>query len=76
MLDAQQLNDCRKRILAGEDISPAEYQNIIRSYRASRLGAVTASAPATKARAAAATKAAPIDLNTLMAGIGLQMKKD
>ena len=75
MLDATQLNDYRKRILAGEDIPTAEYAEIIRAYRNQRGVAVETAAPKTKARAEAAAKAAPMDLGTLMAGIGLQMKK-
>lgn len=75
MLDAEQLNDYRKRILAGEEIPVEEYQQIILAYRNSRGAAVEAAAPKVKAKAAAAAKAAPMDLSTLMAGIGLQMKK-
>lgn len=74
MLNAEQLNDYRKRILAGEDIPVAEYEEIIRSYRNSRGTAVEAAAPKTKAKAAAAAKAAPMDLATLMAGLKLPPK--
>ena len=76
MLNAEQLNDYRKRILAGEDIPTEEYVQIIRAYRNSRGAAVEAAAPKIKAKAATAAKAAPMDLSTLMAGIGLQMKKE
>ena len=75
MLNADQLNDYRQRILAGEDIPVEEYQQIILAYRNSRGAAVEAAAPKVKAKAAAAAKAAPMDLSTRMAGIGLQMKK-
>ena len=71
MKTPEQINYLRKRVLAGEDVSPDEYREIIQAYRAQRLGAVTASAPKTIARAASAKSAAPIDLNALMAGIGL-----
>ena len=71
MKTPEQINDLRKRVLAGEDVSPDEYREIIQAYRAQRLGAVTASAPKTTAPAASAKSAAPIDLNALMAGIGL-----
>ena len=52
MKTPEQINDLRKRVLAGEDVSPDEYREIIQAYRAQRLGAVTASAPKTVARAA------------------------
>lgn len=68
---AEELNDLRKRVLAGEDFPAEEYRKIIQAYRANRLGAVAASAPKTKARAAATTKAAPQDLATLMQNLGL-----
>ena len=71
MKTAEEINDLRKRILNGEDVSADEYREIIRSYRAQRLGAVTASAPATKARAASKAANAPVDLSSLMASIGL-----
>ena len=71
MKTAEEINDLRKRIPNGEEVSADEYREIIRSYRAQRLGAVTASAPATKARAASAKANAPVDLNSLMASIGL-----
>lgn len=74
MLNAEQLNDYRQRILAGEDIPVEEYKQIILAYRNSRGTAVEAAAPKIKAKAATAAKAAPMDLSTLMAGIGLQMK--
>jgi hypothetical protein len=68
---AEELNDLRKRVLAGEEFPAAEYRKIIAAYRANRLGAVAASAPKTKAKAAASAKAAPVDLSTLLGGIGL-----
>ena len=71
MKTAEEINDLRKRILNGEEVSADEYREIIRSYRAQRLGAVTASAPATKARAASKAANAPVDLSSLMASIGL-----
>ena len=74
MLNADQLNDYRKRILAGEDIPVAEYEEIIRTYRLSRGSAVEAAAPKVKAKAEAKAKAAPMDLATLMAGLKLTPK--
>ena len=74
MKTAEEINDLRKRILNGEDVSADEYREIIRSYRAQRLGAVTASAPAAKAKAASGKASAPVDLSTLMASIGLGQK--
>ena len=67
MLDAQQLNDYRQRILAGEDIPVDEYTEIIRNYRLTRGAAVAAAAPKTKARAASAEAATPRDLSSMMA---------
>lgn len=67
MLDAQQLNDYRQRILAGEDIPVDEYTEIIRNYRLTRGAAVAAAAPKTKAKAAAAAASTPRDLSTMMA---------
>lgn len=68
---AEELNDLRKRVLAGEEFPAEEYRKIIQAYRANRLGAVAASAPKTKAKAATAAKAAPQDLATLMQNLGL-----
>ena len=68
---AEQLNDLRARVLAGEEFKAEEYSRIIAAYRAHRMGAVAAAAPKTKAKAAASAKAAPVDLNTLLGGIGL-----
>lgn len=67
MLDAQQLNDYRQRILAGEDISVDEYTEIIRNYRLTRGAAVATAAPKTKAKAATAAASTPRDLSTMMA---------
>ena len=74
MLNADQLNDYRKRILAGEDIPVAEYEEIIRTYRASRGASVEAAAPKVKAKAEAKAKATPMDLATLMAKLKLTPK--
>lgn len=68
---AEELNDLRKRVLAGEEFPAEEYRKIIAAYRANRLGAVTASAVKTKAKAAATAKAAPQDLSTLLGSLGL-----
>lgn len=68
---AEELNDLRQRVIAGEEFSPDEYRRIIQAYRANRQVAGAAAAPKAKAKAAAATKAAPVDLNALLGGIGL-----
>lgn len=68
---AEELNDLRQRVLAGEEFPAEEYRLIIQAYRANRLGAVSASAPKAKAKAAASAKAAPQDLATLMSNLGL-----
>lgn len=68
MTEAERLNDLRQRVLAGEDISIAEYTEIIQSLRAKRHGDVTASA---EKKASAKTKAAPVDLDTLLSGLGI-----
>lgn len=68
---AEELNDLRKRVLAGEEFPAEEYRKIIQAYRANRLGAVTAAAPKTKAKAAASAKATPQDLSSLMNSLGL-----
>lgn len=68
---AEELNDLRRRVLSGEEFPADEYRKIIAAYRANRLGAVSAAAPKTKAKAASAAKAAPVDLNALLGGIGL-----
>lgn len=39
---ARRLNDNRSRVLAGEDISPAEYKEIIDQMRSIRLAAAQA----------------------------------
>lgn len=68
---AEELNDLRQRVLAGEEFPAEEYRKIIQAYRANRLGAVAAAAPKTKAKAASSAKAAPQDLATLMQNLGL-----
>lgn len=75
LLSPEELNDLRQRVLAGEQFPAEEYKRIIQSYRAQRLGAVTAGAEKTKAKAEAKTKAAPADLSTLFASLGLQKKE-
>lgn len=66
------LNDLRQRVLAGENIPPEEYAEIIASLRAKRLGDVTISSEK-KASAAKAKKpaAAPVDLDSLFRDVGL-----
>lgn len=71
MVTPEQLNDLRQRVLAGEEFPAEEYRKIIAAYRANRLGAVSAAAPKAKAKAEAGKKAAPVDLNALLGGIGL-----
>lgn len=60
---ARRLNDNRARVLAGEDISPAEYKEIIEQMRTIRLAA----AQADLKRPRAAKKAAvPVNLEDLL----------
>jgi hypothetical protein len=68
---ADELNDLRKRVLAGEEFPAEEYRKIIQAYRANRMGAVAAAAPKAKAKAASSAKATPQDLATLMGSLGL-----
>lgn len=72
MKTAEDLNDLRKRVLAGEEFSAEEYTEIIREYRAARLAGVSAAAPRTKAKAEAATKATPVELGALLESFGLK----
>lgn len=67
----EELNDLRKRVLAGEEFPAEEYRKIIAAYRANRLGEIAAAAPKVKARTEAGKKAAPVDLSTLLGDIGL-----
>lgn len=53
------INDLRRRILAGEDIPPAELAEAILALRTARTGATIARAER------AAAKASPIDLSSL-----------
>lgn len=75
MKTAEELNDLRKRVIAGEEFPADEYREIIRSYRASRLAGVAAVAVKTKGKAEAKAKAAPVELNVLLAGLGLSKPK-
>lgn len=75
MKTAEEINDLRKRVLAGEEFPAAEYREIIQSYRASRLAGVSAVAEKTKKKAAATTAAAPQDLQALLSGLGLAKKE-
>lgn len=70
MTEAERLNDLRQRVLAGEDVSTDEYKEIIQSLRSKRTGDITASAEK-KATKAKAEKAAPVDLDTLLGGLGI-----
>lgn len=74
MKTADELNDLRKRVLAGEEFDAPTYREIIQSYRAARLAGVSATAPKIKAKATAAASSAPADLQTLLAGLGLPKK--
>lgn len=67
----EELNDLRKRVLAGEEFPSDEYKKIIQAYRANRSAGVAAAAPKAKAKAAAKTAAAPQDLASLMGSLGL-----
>ena len=72
MKTAEEINDLRKRVLAGEEFSAEEYTEIIKEYRAARLAGVSASAPRTKAKAASAAAAAPVELGALLESFGLK----
>lgn len=71
MKTADELNDLRKRVLAGEEFDADSYREIIRSYRASRFAGVSAAAPKVKAKAEAKAVTAPVDLQTLLGSLGL-----
>jgi hypothetical protein len=75
---AEEINDLRKRVLAGEEFQIEEYRDIIRSYRAARLSGVTAAAPKVKAKAesASATAKVTVPLGDLLASMGLGAKKE
>lgn len=68
---AEELNDLRQRVLAGEEFPPDEYRKIIQAYRANRAAGVQAAAPKTKAKAEAKAAAAPVDLNALLGDLGI-----
>lgn len=68
---AEELNDLRKRVLAGEEFPAEEYRKIIQAYRANRLGAVDAAAPKAKAKGKAAAAATPQSLENLLGSMGL-----
>lgn len=70
-LTDEELNDLRKRVLAGEEFPAEEYRRIIQAYRANRLGAGAAAAPKVKAKAVAKAANTPQDLATLMGSLGL-----
>jgi hypothetical protein len=71
LFSPDQINDMRKRVLAGEEFPADEYRNLIRSYRACRLAGQTTSATKTAAKTDKATKNAPVDLNALLGNLGL-----
>lgn len=60
---ARRLNDNRARVLAGEDISPAEYKEIIEQMRSIRLAAAQADL---KRPTRAKAKAVPVNLEDLL----------
>lgn len=72
MTESERLNDLRQRVLAGEDVSLDEYREIIQSLRAKRTGDITdaAAKKATKASTAKG-KAPPVDLDSLLGGLGI-----
>ncbi len=63
----EQINDLRKQVLAGKEFSVEEYSKIIRAYHAFRLAGATSIAPKVTERAAAAKRATPVDLATILA---------
>ena len=75
MKTAEELNDLRKRVLAGEEFSREEYAEIVKSYRAARATGVANAAPKTKAKAEAAAAKAPVDLQALLGNLGLAKKE-
>ena len=58
--EPQTINDYRRRILAGEDISPEELNRAVSMFRSSRNTAVVAKAEARAAKA-------PLDIAALFA---------
>jgi hypothetical protein len=75
MKTVDELNDLRKRVLAGEEFSPEAYREIIVSYREARLAGVSAAAPKAKAKAEGQTAKAPVDLQVLLGSLGLAKKE-
>lgn len=75
MKTVDELNDLRKRVLAGEEFPAEEYREIMISYRAARLAGVSAAAPKAKAKAASAAAATPVDLQALLGTLGLAKKE-
>jgi len=72
MTESERLNDLRQKVLAGEDVSLDEYKEIIQSLRSKRMGDLVDSAAkkATKA-SATKTKSPPVDLDSLLGGLGI-----
>ncbi len=70
MTEAERLNDLRQRVLAGEDVSLEEYREIIQSLRAKRTGDLVDSAAKKAAKAKDSAKP-PVDLDTLLGGLGI-----
>jgi len=63
-MSVELLNDLRRMILAGEDVSDDELARAVETLRSSRNGAVVAKAEAK------AKKAAPIDIAALFSSLG------
>jgi len=70
MTESERLNDLRQKVLAGEEVSLDEYKEIIQSLRSKRTGDLVDSA-AKKATKAKAEKTPPVDLDTLLGGLGI-----
>lgn len=75
MKTVDELNDLRKRVLAGEEFDAESYREIILSYRAARAAGVSAAAPKVKAKAEGKAAAAPVDLQVLLGSLGLAKKE-
>lgn len=70
-----ELNDLRRRQLAGEELTEDEYRYFIRSYRAIRRGVVDTAAPKIERKAAAAKTSTAVPLETILAGLAKKLEE-
>lgn len=70
-MQANQINDLRARVLAGETVSPEELREALATLRNGRRTAATQSASSKRKKTPKTPEAAQAELDSLLGGFGL-----